>query len=70
LQNTAWSTWNKQMQKRLLTLQRKDGVLRGSWDPKTKHSRLGGRVYSTAMATLTLEVYYRYLPTYAKPQPR
>ena len=67
LQNTAWSTWNKQMQKRLLAIQRKDGTLRGSWDPKTKHSRLGGRVYSTAIATLTLQVYYRYLPTYAKP---
>ncbi len=68
LQNTAWSTWNKQMQKRLLAIQCKDGAIRGSWDPKTKHSRLGGRVYSTTMATLTLEVYYRYLPTYAKPQ--
>ena len=70
LQNTAWTTWNKQMQNRLLAIQRKDGALRGSWDPKTKHSRLGGRVYSTAMATLNLQVYYRYLPTYAKPQKR
>jgi len=68
LQNDAWHTWNQQMQKRLLSIQRKDGAVKGSWNPKTKHSRLGGRIYTTATATLTLQVYYRYLPEYAKPK--
>jgi len=67
IHNDAWRTWNRQMKKRLLLIQRKDGKLKGSWDPKTKHSLLGGRIYSTVMATLTLEVYYRYLPLYARP---
>jgi hypothetical protein len=26
----------------------------------------GGRVFSTALAALSLEVYYRYLPMYSK----
>ena len=68
LQNDAWHTWNQQMQKRLLSIQQKDGAVKGSWNPKTKHSRLGGRIYTTAIATLTLQVYYRYLPEYAKPK--
>jgi len=38
------------------------GELYGSWDPTTQthFCQMGGRVYSTAMAVLTLEVYYRY----------
>ena len=36
----------------------------GSWDPKGPWGPYGGRVYSTAMAALCLEVYARYLPLY------
>jgi hypothetical protein len=42
----------------MVTNQNKDG----SWPnpPGNKHS--AGAVYNTALATLMLEVYYRYLP--------
>ena len=40
--------------------QRKDGCARGSWDPVGPWGREGGRVYSTALCTMCLEVYYRY----------
>ena len=36
----------------------------GSWDPICIWGGYGGRVYSTAMSALCLEVYYRFLPLY------
>jgi hypothetical protein len=33
---------------------------RGSWDPVDPWAKDGGRLYSTAINTLTLETYYRY----------
>ena len=60
----AWDQWNAAMRKALLDGQRKDGPFAGSWDPKTRWGNFGGRVYSTALAALCLEVYYRYLPLY------
>ena len=51
------------MQPAVMSLQRQDtGPLRGSWDPDPVWGGHGGRVYATAMAALTLEVYYRYVP--------
>ena len=47
--------------------QRTDGHLAGSWDADTVWGGYGGRIYSTAMATLCLEVYYRYLPLTTNP---
>ena len=44
----------------------KDSILSGSWDSSTVWGGHGGRVYATAMATLCLEVYYRYLPIYER----
>ena len=41
-----------------------EGELAGSWHPNCRWGGYGGRVYSTAMATLSLEVYFRYLPIY------
>jgi hypothetical protein len=39
----------------------KDGCQKGSWDPAASRWGLdGGRVWATAMNSLTLEVYYRY----------
>jgi len=66
VQNDTWKTWNKEMSETLLSLQRGDGYASGSWDSDGLRNDPGGRVFSTAMATLTLEVYYRYLPMYSK----
>ena len=50
------------MKPALIEGQVKGGADDGSWDPKgAAHS---GRVMSTALAVLCLEVYYRYLPLY------
>ena len=62
VQGPAWSKWNQAMQRRLIAIQRADGPYAGSWDPDTVWGSYGGRVYSTALGALCLEVYYRYLP--------
>ena len=59
-----WEKWNAMVREALVTSQRDDGPCAGSWDPRIRWGEYGGRVYATAMATLTLEVYYRYLPFY------
>ncbi len=55
-----WKSWNKSMTAALLKSQRTDGEESGSWDPIDDWGRVAGRVYSTALGALTLEVYYRY----------
>ena len=64
-----WNRWNDAMQKTLIESQRKDGPLAGSWDTDTVWGGYGGRIYTTAMATLCLEVYYRFLPLYREVPP-
>jgi hypothetical protein len=63
-----WQQWNRAMQTTLLPRQLSTGNFAGSWDPDCVWGGYGGRVYSTAMATLCLEVYYRYLPLYQHEQ--
>ena len=60
----AWETWNSRMKEILLELQLREdqGTAAGSWDPLDRRAQLGGRVYSTAISILCLEVYYRYAP--------
>ncbi len=65
IRGSAWEAWNEALQQRLLATQETTGPLAGSWSPNTVWGTYGGRVYSTAMAALCLEVYYRYLPMYA-----
>jgi hypothetical protein len=48
----------------LVAAQRQTGNNAGSWDANGRWGRYGGRVYSTALSTLCLEVYYRFLPLY------
>ncbi|MCA9182596.1 MAG: hypothetical protein KDA51_14130, partial [Planctomycetales bacterium] len=70
MQDERWLAWNQSLKRALLPRQRNNGSLAGSWDPDTVWGRNGGRVYSTALATLCLETYYRYLPFYDLPQDR
>lgn len=66
----SWEQWNKQMREHLIRTQATVGHEAGSWyfEESTPHDQLasmvGGRLYNTALATLTLEVYYRHLPLY------
>jgi hypothetical protein len=55
-QDEAWRRWNTELKKRLLATQRPDG----SWPASTVWGGYGGTVYTTAMATLCLEAYYRH----------
>lgn len=64
LQGPAWETWNTALQQRLLAAQETSGEFAGSWAPDSVWGGYGGRIYSTALAALCLEVYYRYLPLY------
>lgn len=66
LQGDGWQQWNKALQRALLTTQRFDGEFAGSWDPDPVWGGCGGRVYSTALGALCLEVYYRFLPLYVE----
>jgi hypothetical protein len=59
-----WQDWNSVVRDLLISQQIQNGPESGSWDPSDKWGRYGGRLYSTALATLTLEVYYRFLPLY------
>lgn len=60
----AWTRWNRAISRELVRSQRVDGPAAGSWDPTDRYARIGGRIYQTAICTLSLEVYYRYLPMY------
>ncbi len=68
LPGTDWDTWNRAMRRLLVESQIKEGCATGSWDPfrptKDPWAESGGRLFITSLATLTLEVYYRYLPLY------
>lgn len=71
----AWTAWNNQFAPQFLRNQNRDG----SWtSPAAKLDAGSGReenygpVYSTAFAALSLQVYYRILPTFAvqdEPEP-
>ena len=43
-----------------MAAQETEGHEAGSWDPIGQWSKWGGRIYSTALNALTLEVYYRH----------
>jgi len=64
MQGDLWNAWSGPMKEQLVKRQETEGSLAGSWSPNTVWGSYGGRVYSTAMSALCLEVYYRYLPLY------
>jgi hypothetical protein len=60
-----WQSWNPRMRDFLVNTQAMGGHEQGSWHFKGAHGAdTGGRHYSTTMATMILEVYYRHLPIY------
>jgi hypothetical protein len=62
-----WEKWNVAMRETLVTSQVTEGHAAGSWSPDGfPHGPAGGRLYVTALATCTLEVYYRYAPLYRR----
>jgi len=58
----SWREWNKAMVPAIVKSQHADGSgsRTGSWDPIGPWGHDGGRVYSTALMVMCLEVYYRY----------
>lgn len=61
-----FNRWNKAMKETVIPHQHGDPKRHdcGSWDPEDAWSAAGGRVYSTAMLALCMEVYYRYPRVY------
>jgi hypothetical protein len=57
-----WRKWNDAMVDAIVNHQhpKSTGARTGSWDPIDAWSDEGGRVYSTAVMVMCLEVYYRY----------
>jgi hypothetical protein len=69
MKNKDWETWNQKVREGLIGMQIKDGTCaNGSWDPDFPAADLwgqrAGRLFTTSLSILTLEVYYRYLPLY------
>lgn len=58
----AWQAWNSSLTSALVNGQVAAGPETGSWPPNCVWGGYGGRVYSTAVAAMCLEVYYRYAP--------
>ena len=60
-----WPKWNVELRDYLINTQENgNSHSAGSWYFADQHGAVGGRLYTTAMAVMTLEVYYRYLPLY------
>ena len=61
----AWPAWNGRNRDQLVACQATVGHEAGSWFvPEAPHTASSGRLGHTALAVLTLEVYYRLLPIY------
>ena len=63
-QGPVWQEWNDRMKKIVPDAQIKSGEHSGSWNASGNHGSRMGRVVTTGIATLSLEVYYRILPIY------
>lgn len=65
-----WQRWNDRFQKDLIAQQETGGAAAGSWKPRTRalHAKQGGRLLTTSLAILTLQVYYRYESILPEPE--
>ncbi|MEZ6041629.1 MAG: prenyltransferase/squalene oxidase repeat-containing protein [Planctomycetaceae bacterium] len=61
-----WNRWNERLRDDLIAWQITEGEAKGSWSPRDRsdYSKSGGRLLTTCLATLTLQVYYRYHPVF------
>jgi hypothetical protein len=59
-----WEKWNATMRDLLVDLQEENGSEAGSWNPAGFQYQQGDRIYVTALAVCSLEVYYRHLPLF------
>ncbi len=60
-----WKQWNDKMRDQLVNTQATEGHELGSWAPiGAGHAAHAGRLFTTAMSVMTLEVYYRMMPIY------
>lgn len=62
-----WNDWNEEMRDYLILTQETGGREAGSWffnEQEKNNNQIGGRLYTTSLAVMILEVYYRYLPIY------
>ena len=55
-----WELWNQKLVSILSAEQGRNGCQKGSFPAHRKWGHAGGRVYSTALGVLMLQVYYRY----------
>ena len=62
-----WEAWNTKLRDHLVRTQETEGHEAGSWHFRDEWGDIAGRVYTTAMSALILEVYYRFLPLYDEP---
>ncbi|MFN0206272.1 MAG: hypothetical protein ACKVS6_08145 [Planctomycetota bacterium] len=72
LQNgKAWNRWNEAMKTALLDtqIQNRESCADGSWNCNVNDGFESGRIFATAIATLTLESYYRYSRLSKNPEP-
>ncbi|MHC5039490.1 MAG: hypothetical protein ACYTHM_19480 [Planctomycetota bacterium] len=60
LGGSYWKAWEEPLKNAILPTQMRTGCENGSWDPVGAWGTAGGRVYSTAINCLSLEIYYRY----------
>ena len=63
-EHDAWPAWNRRARDQLVAQQARHGHEVGSWFLPDPDTAPGGRLAHTALAVLTLEVYYRLLPLY------
>lgn len=66
MNHPAWPRWNRHNRDQLVALQARFGHESGSWFFNDPDTAPGGRLAHTALAVLTLEVYYRLLPIYSE----
>ena len=65
-ENAGWHAWNRNVRDRLIATQARRGHESGSWYFRDEHGKSGGRLYTTAMCIMILEVYYRHMPIYGE----